>query len=185
MSQEMINFTPSLGPIRESEKLDFKVKFEIECAQDCCEIVKDIVAMANSGGGLILLGVDDTGAVTTPTASFPQFDPAKLSDKIFKYTSETVNFELSETEHKHERVLTIRVHAAPVPIAFTSPGTYTVDGAKQKTAFGQGTVYFRHGAKSETANSTDIRNAFERRLESVRKNWMDNVRRVAEAPADA
>ena len=42
-------------------------------------------------------------------------------------------------------------------IIFENPGTYQIENNKQKTAFGRGTVYFRHGAKSKTGNNDDIR----------------------------
>jgi hypothetical protein len=53
---------------------------------------------------------------------------------------------------------------------------------KQKRAFGRGTVYFRHGAKSEPGNSNDLRRVIERELEKIRKSWLGNIRRVVRAP---
>ena len=38
---------------RESKYIEFKVSFDIDSTQDWCEIIKDIVAIANSGGGII------------------------------------------------------------------------------------------------------------------------------------
>jgi len=46
---------------KESADLDFKSGFDPAAAQDWCELVKDIVAMANSGGGLVVFGVNDDG----------------------------------------------------------------------------------------------------------------------------
>ena len=45
-----------------------------------------------------------------------------------------------------------------------------------------GTVYFRHGAKSEPGTTADIAAAVERRLETIRQEWLSGVRRVVEAP---
>jgi predicted HTH transcriptional regulator len=41
---------------RESKYVDFKASADLAVHGDCCELVKDIVAMANAGGGVILLG---------------------------------------------------------------------------------------------------------------------------------
>lgn len=68
-------------------------------------------------------------------------------------------------------------------MVFVRPGTYLVEGIKQqKTAFSKGTLYFRHGAKSEPGNSDDIRQVIERNLEITRRQWLDGVQRVVSAP---
>ncbi|PYS48261.1 MAG: hypothetical protein DMG13_25905 [Acidobacteria bacterium] len=48
-------------PDGESASLDFKSCFDPESKQDWCELIKDLVAMSNSGGGTIIVGVDDDG----------------------------------------------------------------------------------------------------------------------------
>ena len=45
----------------ESAALDFKAEFD-GSKQAWCELVKDVVAMANSGGGCIFIGVTGDGA---------------------------------------------------------------------------------------------------------------------------
>jgi predicted HTH transcriptional regulator len=59
---------------RESKYIEFKEKFDIREAQDWCEIIKDIIAVANSGGGWILIGVKRDGSLSgwddTPVVIF-------------------------------------------------------------------------------------------------------------------
>jgi len=50
-----------LAAKRESKRIDFKERFDTQAAGEWCEIIKDIVAMANSGGGAILFGTDNIG----------------------------------------------------------------------------------------------------------------------------
>lgn len=45
----------------ETAELDFKAAFDPKAAQDWCELIKDIVAMANSGGGIVVFGINDDG----------------------------------------------------------------------------------------------------------------------------
>ena len=71
------------------------------------------------------------------------------------------------------------------PLVFIKPGTYPIDEKRQKTAFGVGTLYFRHGAKSEPATTLDLADVLERRLSEVRKQWIGGVRKVIEAPPDS
>lgn len=93
-----------------------------------------------------------------------------------------LEFEIRELEKQGQKLVAFVVHAVSIPIVFQKPGTYDAGGGKQKTAFGVGTVYFRHGAKSEPGNSEDIRTVIERRLEFIRKSWIKGVRKVVQAP---
>jgi hypothetical protein len=75
------------------------------------------------------------------------------------------------------------IQPAATLLALGIPGAY-VDGAgKQKAAFAKGTVYFRHGAKSEPGTTEDIRTTFERRFNQLRNSWLKHVKRVVKAPS--
>lgn len=169
---------------RESKYVDFKRELGIEDSRSWCEIIKDIVAMANSGGGVILIGVDNSGKPTGFDVSpLLGLDLAVVSDRIYKYTGVHFSeFEISEHRKGARTLAAIHVSAVSIPIVFTKPGTYKVDEKKQKTVFSSGTVYFRHGAKSEPGNSDDIRRVIERQLKSIRKSWLKGVRKVVQAP---
>ena len=94
--------------------------------------------------------------------------------------------EIRKAKKKGKPLAVIETEGAFPPLVFQKPGTYEVqfpDGKKkQERAFSAGTVYFRHGAKSEPADSNDLRNVFERRLAEERKVLLANVRRVTEVP---
>jgi hypothetical protein len=72
------------------------------------------------------------------------------------------------------------------PMVFVRAGTYEVtlpDGKKRpKTAFNVGTLYFRHGAKSEPANSHDLKQVVDRQLAADRKALLSDVRMVTRKP---
>jgi hypothetical protein len=174
---------------RESRYLDFKETFDPSSDPEFIELVKDLVAMANSGGGVIVVGVRNnatlSGAGVKPVLDL---DPAKISDKVYRYTGAHFSgFSVHEVNREGEPVAAIVIDAAPTPLVFTRPGTYPIAGGggrqKQKTAFGVGTLYVRHGAKSEPATTTDLRDFVERRLEGIRESWLGNIRRVMAAPA--
>jgi hypothetical protein len=170
---------------RESKHLEFKEGFDPGSPGEWCEVVKDIVAIANSGGGIIVFGLDSAG---TPTeASLDQIrkiDPADISNRVSKYTGPVeLEFEIQSIEKQGQKLEAFVIQSAAIPMVFQKPGTYDIGGGKQKTAFGQGSVYFRHGAKSEPGSSNDIRMAIERQLESIRKSWIKGVRKVVKAPA--
>jgi hypothetical protein len=171
----------------EDAGLDFKAAFDPTAAGDWCELLKDVVAMTNSGGGVILFGVNDDGSASA--AKLEQIlalDPAVIVDKIAKYTGQHFSgFDLSGGLRRGSPVAVLTISSAPIPIVFSTPGTYDIGGGKQKTAFGRGTVYFRHGAKSEPGTSEDLRAALERELDRVRSSWLDGITKVVTAPVGA
>jgi hypothetical protein len=167
----------------ESKYIDFKAEFDIGSTQAWCEVIKDIIAMANSGGGIIVFGVENTGASNTKVdhAALLAYDTADITNKISKYT----NYQLSDIDVVEVKRAG-KVHgaflmsAAEVPIVFTKPGAYEVD-RRPKTAFAQGTVYFRHGSKSEPGNRDDLAAWREREIMRARKTWLGGIRKVVEA----
>ncbi|HDZ22692.1 hypothetical protein LCGC14_0454330 [marine sediment metagenome] len=174
----------ALAAKRESKYVDFKGELDLSEPHAWCEIVKDMVAMANSGGGVLLIGLDNKGKPTRwdPT-SVLDVDEAVVTDRIHKYTGvQFDSFTISEETKAGNRLVAILVEAVSIPIVFTKPGTYAVSDKKQKTAFSAGTVYFRHGAKSEPGNTNDLRRVVERQLELIRKSWLQGLRKVVKAP---
>lgn len=172
---------------KESAELDFKAEFDTTFPQDWCELIKDIVAMANSGGGLVVFGVNDDGTSATGDLTKVQaLDPATVVDKIEKYTDQHfANFSFCNGVRRGAPVVVLVVSSVSIPIVFTAPGTYEVGGGKQKTAFSKGTVYFRHGAKSEPGTSDDLRVALTRELGRIRSSWLDGITKVVTAPVGA
>ncbi len=174
----------ALSAKRESKHCDFKGSCDLTHPGAWCEIVKDIVAMANTGGGVIVIGLDNVGQPTgSDVSTVLALDQAVIADQIHKYTG--VHFADVEVVGKTKGgkpLAIITVPAVSVPIVFTKPGTYKVDDKTQKTAFSAGTVYFRHGAKSEPGDTEDLRSSIERQLDSIRKSWLKGVRKVVQAP---
>jgi hypothetical protein len=169
---------------RESKYLDFKESCDTESAESWCEIVKDIVAMANSGGGVIVFGVKNDGTISGfDTRALLAYDSAKVTDKIAKYTGrQFADFEFTEVERQDGKAAALIISEATLPIVFTTAGTYKTVAGKEKIAFHQGTVYFRHGSKSEPGNSNDLKDSIERQVERMRRSWLGGIKKVTQAP---
>ncbi|MGH8468882.1 MAG: RNA-binding domain-containing protein [Gammaproteobacteria bacterium] len=174
-----------LSAKRESKTIEFKESFDPADAGSWCEILKDIIAIANSGGGAIAIGLDSrgkpSGADVGPSLNV---DPAVITDKVARVTGhQFTDFEIIESEKEGHRVAVVAIGAVAFPLVFEKAGNYHAADGKQKMAFAKGTVYFRHGAKSEPGNTEDIRTVIERKLESIRKDWVDGVKKVVHAPS--
>ena len=172
---------------QETRAVDFKSQFEPNSEADCIELVKDVVAMANSGGGIILIGIKDNGEPSgADVSAVVELDPAHLTDKLFRYTAEHFGaIEISKVTRQGTTVALIEVHEGNDLLVFTRPGNYVAPNGKQKTAFAIGGVYFRHGAKSEPCTPSDLSRYTAARIRAERERWMTGIRQVVEAPRGA
>jgi len=169
----------------ETAGVDFKSAFNPNEKGEILEVIKDILAMANSGGGIIIFGLMNDGAPSGANLhGIAALDPAKITDAIYKYTDRQFQeFELRKARKGNDELWAIVVGSTSVPLVFSQTGNYLDPSGKQKHAFLGGSVYFRHGAKSETGNSEDLRQFIERRLELVRREWLDGIAKIVEAPS--
>ncbi len=167
----------------ESKNIDFKKEIDLSSTLSWCEIIKDIVAMANSGGGILLFGVNDDGSFSNfDESTLLRIDPATVTDKLNSYLGEDfTQFEIIRVKRGRKELAAILIEGSNVPLVFTRNGADKIDGGKQKPVFIKGTVYFRRGAKSEPGNTQHLRRLIERELERVRKEWFKGIREVTEA----
>lgn len=169
---------------QESEQIEFKESLVTNSKSAWYEIMKDMVAIANSGGGVILIeikndghpsGIDVDDALT--------FDPADITNKMFANTGRHFgDFRITRVEKESYPVAAIEIGRVSVPLIFTTSGNYLGDDGKQRSAFSVGVVYFRHGAKSEPATSDDLQAFIAREVDIVRDTWLSGIRKVVEAP---
>ncbi|MEM0128671.1 MAG: putative DNA binding domain-containing protein [Thermoplasmata archaeon] len=169
---------------RESRRIDFKATFDPSRTSDWCEIVKDILAMANSGGGCLVFGVrDDGNPAEGSVEAVLALDPAQITEKVSKYTGVDFDgFEIHEGQRDGKKVAILRVAATYLPIPFARAGNYDRGDGKQSTAFQPGTTYFRHGAKSAPGTAEDIRHSVEREVDRQRRAWLGGIKKVIAAP---
>ncbi len=106
-----------------------------------------------------------------------------FTDKIANYTGvQFDSFTIDLAKRSRRKVAVITIGRADLPLMFEKPGAYTNEHGESKTAFGAGTLYLRHGAKSEPARSADIAHLIERNVQRARKEWLTGVRQVTNAP---
>jgi hypothetical protein len=177
----------ALSASREARAVDFKEEFDPSDRRSLCETLKDILAMANSGGGVIVVGVDGQGRPTgADVRRLLDTDPADLANKVAAFTGRDFDGLAVRPHTKGGKlVATVEVRGASTPLVPVRPGTYEREPGRQATAFSVGVVYVRHGAKSEPATSHDLEQIIESRLREVRSFWLRGVRRVSEAPPDS
>jgi hypothetical protein len=141
-------------------------RVELRDTSDVVELVRDVAAMANSGGGVVVL---DAAAV----------DEELLHERLADYVEpEFEAFEVHEVVRGGRAVTAIVVEGvAGTPLVFTRQGR-----GGEGIAFARGGLYFRHGARSEPATGADVRDFIKRQLDATRQQWLANIRQVMHAP---
>jgi hypothetical protein len=172
---------------KEKRSVDFKASFDPHDHGACCEVIKDIAAMANSGGGVLIVGVNDNGTANTGDLSaLLSFDVSNLTNKIHSFTgSNFADVETHSLKRGSHPVAAIRVGPADSPLVFGKDGSYPDPsrGGAPKFAFRAGVTYFRHGAKSVPATTEDLKDTIHKRVEAARKEMLRNVKQAASAPS--
>ena len=138
---------------------------------DYVELVRDVAAMANSGGGIIVL--DGIAGV----------DEELLHERLGEYAEPEFEGFSAEPLSRDGRPSTAVVveGVRNAPLVFTRTGRVS----NEHMAFVRGGLYFRHGAKSEAATGEDVRDFIRRQLEATRTQWLANIRQVMHAPDGA
>ena len=101
---------------------------------------EEVVALANTDGGLLLIGVEDDGTVTGAKQRHDgTTDPIKLQAAIFNNTVPSINTRVCVVRHPQGQVVAIEVDPYPEPCA-TSAGkslhrTIGPDGKPQTVPF--------------------------------------------------
>jgi len=143
---------------QETERVDLELKRYIDpgAKRDLMLLVKQIVAMANTEGGRILVGVTDDGQrVGVPDRDRSKWDPAPLGDQLDRYIN---------PDHV-EVVIAFRPDGCPagtvvvevaVPQYPDPPLVICRDGSDQsRTIFRKGDVLVRNNTKVEPASRSD------------------------------
>lgn len=141
----------------EHAELDFKSTLDLSDAAHRLGLVKDIIAMANAGGGYIVVGAYDDG---TPATDQEQpkgqgFDSADLAQLVARYVaaSPVVTSQTHTLEARTHILIFVAPPSDSLPLLVSKPGEFEVEGRK-KTVLQQGVLYIREGTRTVTATES-------------------------------
>jgi hypothetical protein len=158
---------------RSSKRVELDEGFDPQAPGVWLELVRDVAAMANSGGGVVVLHVE--------------VEEEQLHEELARYAEpEFESFEVRDIKRAGRPATAIVVEGvANTPLVFTRTGRYRNADGDEHVAFARGGLYFRHGAKSEPATGADVRDFIKRQLDATRSQWLANIRQVMHAPDGA
>lgn len=136
---------------RESPYLDFKWKISIKKDSNFPEIVKDIFAFSNYGGGWILIGWKEEKSNYFLPLGVPEeyaVDQATLQEKFNSFVDSPIELSYCEiTEGDGKRFAFIFVPPSNQILVPNKDGKY-MEGEKEKIVFKKGDVFYRRGTQS-------------------------------------
>jgi len=135
----MIDTNRLMEIVKSGESLDREFKSDRRMINDR-EIYEEVVAFANTSGGVLLIGVEDDGTITGAKPRHDKTtDPLKLQSAIFNNTVPNINTRISLVPAENGIVLAIEVDQYPEPCATTEGKslhrTIKADGQPQTVPF--------------------------------------------------
>lgn len=179
-----------IGLGREEEGLDYKRGYDLagkRSGKDKLEVVRDVVAMANTRGGYIVLGVDEEPSSTGDryaTNGLDEEDLKALDVDVLKSqvegylgTALTLRLQVHRLgEFGGRSFALIHVPESPEsPLVMEKSGQYAGEGGRTKAVFHQGDVYVRRGASTCKANQTDMRELFSKVRRREKERWTEEI----------
>lgn len=141
----------------ENNRWDYKRDIHTKPDSSFAELLKDILALANSGGGWLVLGVDDKGNIVGVD---DRIDPTSLGSKILSSIGIQVNFELNYYEIDNE----MEVFSVGLLYIYDSERILVAPrdfhDKKSKIILQENTIYFRRNCSSTKANADDLSSLF-------------------------
>jgi hypothetical protein len=167
----------------ESKDLDYKgpMSWNEDEKEACCALVKDILGMANTDGGNIVIGVSESPGGFAWDGLSPEqsktFDTSRLNRFLQNYTDPPINALLRKIDHDGKNFVIIRV-----PLFRDTPHICQKDYPKVLAAT---TLYVRTD-NNETApirSSADFRTLLERAVRNRSDTLLTSIRSILKTGA--
>ena len=171
----------------EGRQQDYKLMFDPDNPEAKVDLVKNLVAMANAGGGQIVFGRDEISIFGLDKATCQALDSARLIDIVTRYIK-PAQIEISHEIHQisGSYILTIYVGAAKYPIVMSRKGDWKgMNSRKERPLFLQGDIWIRHGSKTERITFEDMRAWFEQIRREERERILSRITHLVNLPDNA
>jgi len=142
------------------ESAELEVKEDFSCLE---KILKEIVAIANTNGGKVLIGwsekADEYELKGIKQKTLNLLKDEKINDKVDKYLSKKVKFKLhiiKKFDKSNKTVGIIEVYENEGYLIVFNKDFTIKENNKDITLFRKGDIYVRHGSKTEKLVQQDL-----------------------------
>lgn len=147
----------------EHNSIDFKSKW-IENAS----LAKEMLAMANSQGGIIVFGLAENEDKTANIKGLSEIkDKAVVSNEIKKYISSNLEYEIYDFSYDASEYEALIGKKFQILVVEDCPNFILFLSKNESGSFKQNTIYIRRGTSCETANEEEIQSIIDRRIKYV------------------
>ncbi|MBI5043992.1 MAG: response regulator [Nitrospirae bacterium] len=160
----------------ETPFLDYKKEIDLSTTKGCAGIAKDIIAMANYGGGTIIIGVNEvtpgkfvSRGLTNNRLS--DFEASNFNKKIRKYMSPVATVKLRRVREYGKNFIFLEVSSAneqPIMVAKEN----------DEAGLYRGRIYSRNAAaeSAEIQDSAEIRRLIDRFVTTQLRNFTESLK---------
>ncbi len=173
------------GSRKEPPDVEFKVDFDGSNAS-WLDLLKHLLAMANSGGGTVVFGVDRDGTRRgLPTSLLVAFDPANITNKLRKYCPANITTAYRELLAGELRLGFLLVDQCESINVFESDGNFQPPDGKPGRCFVRGVVYVRVPGSTREATQRDLDDMVRRIAERRVSTFLARIERIAKVPVES
>jgi len=172
----------------ESSILDNKATFEHDSQKARLGLLRDVIAIANSGGGKIVIGNDEVSDIGVTKEVAAAVDSSKVAEWLSNFASPApvdLSHDIRQVG-KEKYVVTLIISAAEFPLVASKRGIWKgADSKRDRPLFEVGDVLIRHSTRTEKANYEDLRRWIVRAKETERSAILDRLSTFIRLPEGA
>lgn len=148
--------------IGETDYLDFKSEWP-----DLIKVAKHILALANTGGGALVLGLHQADEGQIEAKGLPEFkDKVDIVKTIKKYVPTTVQYEVFDFSYNESEYLALKGKMFQVVLVEYSDKLLPILSLKEGSGINANVAYIREGTESIEANHEKLEHLINLRIES-------------------
>ncbi len=149
----------------ELNEIDFKLGWI-----DKGQLSKMILSMANSHGGIIVVGVNENEDGTLSLEGLAQLkDKADINNEISKYVPPGLDYEVFDFVYDASEYPAVENKKFQLLIIHDTPERLPFISMKETTGLKSDTIYIRRGTKCEIANAHEIEKMLEAKIQTIFK----------------
>lgn len=149
----------------ELNEIDFKLEWI-----DKGQLSKMILSMANSHGGIIVVGVNENEDGTLSLEGLAQLkDKADINNEISKYVPPGLDYEVFDFVYDASEYPAVENKKFQLLIIHDTPERLPFISMKETTGLKSDTIYIRRGTKCEIANEHEIEKMLEAKIQTIFK----------------